>query len=104
MKSLKNTETNEKRWKIQKKKINRKTQKSLEIYIFSVSLTADKKRNLFLRKIKCFLIQQPKKYLYRQKKYCTKMKIPRHRLNLDKIKPKKDLTIDTFGNNENEIT
>ena len=28
------------------------------------------------------------------------MKIPIHRLSLDKIKPKRDLTIDTMGNTE----
>jgi hypothetical protein len=32
------------------------------------------------------------------------MKIPRHRLNVDKIKPKKNLTIDTNTENTGEIS
>jgi hypothetical protein len=40
-----------------------------------------------------------KKYIDR-KNIAEKWKSPRHRLNLDKIKPKKDLTIDTMGNTE----
>lgn len=71
------------RQNIQKRKINKKdTKLSREPYFLLFLSVKRKSQESVFKENKVLFNTAPGK-IYRQKKYCTKMKIPRRRLNLD---------------------